>query len=58
MEYVPIDLYYFRAEVEIDGMEETWLISAADENQAKEVAIQEGAQYIVDIYQDEVSRII
>lgn len=58
MDYVPMDLYYFRAEVEIDGEEQSWLISAANEDQAKEIAISEGAEEILDIYQDEIDRII
>ena len=58
MDYVPMDLYYFRVEVEIDNGEETWLISAADEDQATEIAYQEGAEEVLDIYQDEIDRII
>ena len=53
-----MELYYFRVEVEIDNGEETWLISAADEEQATEIAYQEGAEEVLDIYQDEIDRII
>lgn len=58
METIPMDLYYFRAEVEIDGTEESWLISAADEDQAKSIAIEEGAEEILDIWEEEIDRII
>ena len=53
-----MDLYYFRAQVEIEGLEESWLISAADEDQAKSIAIEEGAEEVLDIWEEEIDRII
>ena len=58
METIPMDLYYFRAQVEIEGLEESWLISAADEDQAKSIAIEEGAEEVLDIWEEEIDRII
>ena len=58
MEYVPMDLYYFRVEVEIEGLEESWLISAVSADQAKSIAIDEGAEEVLDIYDEEIDRII
>ena len=58
MEIIPMDLYYFRVEVEIEGLEESWLISAASANQAKSIAIDEGAEEVLDIYDEEIDRII
>lgn len=53
-----MDLYYFRVEVEIEGLEESWLISAASADQAKSIAIDEGAEEVLDIYDEEIDRII